>query len=465
MADQKRLKTLSVISRQFLASGEGQLVDFKRAPDGISAEDLVSFANAAEGGTILAGVGEQSVAGAQVGVVLGCDIGDSMMLQILNKAISCLPPVSVDIIIENLNDKPILRISVPSSSTKPHCTPKGIYCRRDGSRNRALHPGELLEIFLESEARVFAERFETAAASISEELESLEDSLSATIRSMSNELGWAQSNLDDTSSTIDTILAYTKRVDDETIDIGDRLRAIFRQDTREDPVRDRELKKLTENLIEQISEDKDILKAVLAKQKLSYTMRGKPARELTVEDGQAALAEASRIICDREDRKNYKAKWVAPADCSPEMLDAIAAAVAGDHDPARIRKELAGAFRVGYSIYRGKVVAVAGLGKPRAAWRARLFKRMGASADPKAFRVRVDWLYLHKDHRRKGQLTRLFTKLRTLVKGQSLFAVTRREDELAHELLTHLKFKPASLSGAAAESAEASEILYVLTGA
>lgn len=230
MADQKRLKTLSATSRQFLASGEGQLVDFKRTPDGISAEDLVSFANAAEGGTIMAGVGEQSVAGAQVGVILGCDVSDSMMLQILNKAISCLPPVSVDIIIENLNDKPILRISVPSSSTKPHCTPKGIYCRRDGSRNRALHPGELLEIFLESEARVFAERFETAAASISEELESLEDSLSATIRSMSNELGWAQSNLDDTSSSIDTILAYAKRVDDETIDIGDRLRAIFRQD-------------------------------------------------------------------------------------------------------------------------------------------------------------------------------------------------------------------------------------------
>lgn len=235
--------------------------------------------------------------------------------------------------------------------------------------------------------------------------------------------------------------------------------------TREDPVRDRELKKLTENLVEQISEDKDILKAILAKQKLSYTMRGKPARELTVEDGQAALAEASRIIRDREDRKNYKAKWVAPADCSPEMLDAIAAAVAGDHDPARVRKELAGAFRIGYSIYKGKVVAVAGLGKPRAASRARLFKRIGATADPKAFRVRVDWLYLHKDHRRKGQLTRLFTKLRALVKGQSLFAVTRREDELAHELLTHLKFKPASLSEGAAESAEASEILYVLTGA
>lgn len=53
MPAQKRLKSLSAVTRQFLASGEGQLVDFKRAPDGISAEVLVAFANAAEDGAIL----------------------------------------------------------------------------------------------------------------------------------------------------------------------------------------------------------------------------------------------------------------------------------------------------------------------------------------------------------------------------------------------------------------------------
>jgi predicted HTH transcriptional regulator len=140
MSEQKRLKTLSAVTRQFLVAGEGQLVDFKRSSDGISAEDLVAFANAAEGGTILAGVGEQTVAGAQVGVILGCDVSDNAVLQLLNKAISCLPPVSIDIVIENLNDKPILRVTVSPSKTRPHCTPKGVYCRRDGARNRALHP-------------------------------------------------------------------------------------------------------------------------------------------------------------------------------------------------------------------------------------------------------------------------------------------------------------------------------------
>ncbi|WP_282950292.1 ATP-binding protein [Sphingopyxis sp. Geo24] len=446
-------------------SGEGQLVDFKRTSDGISAEDLVAFANAPEGGTILAGVGEQSVEGAQVGVILGCDVSDGAVLQILNKAISCLPPVSVDIVVENLGDKPILRIGVPSSSTRPHCTPKGLYCRRDGSRNRALHPGELLEIFLDVEARVFAERFETAASSISEELESLEDSLSATIRNMSNELGWAQSNLDDTSSTIDTILAYAKRVDDETIDISDRLRALFRQDERDDPVRDRTRKELTQELVDQISEDADLMKAILANRELSYTMRGKTARELTVEDGQKALAEAAKIIHDREDRKNYQARIADPGDCSPQTLDAITAAVARGEDKARVRAALAGAFRIAFSIYKGKVVAVAGLAKPRAAARAALFKRMACSADPAEFRIRLDWLYLHQDHRNKGQLTKLVTELRKLTKGQPLFSLAKRGDALTRELLAHLKFKPATRQADSAEGEEVPEALFLLAAA
>ena len=227
MIERKRLQSLSSVTCQFLASGEGQLVDFKRAPNGITADDLVAFANAAEGGTILAGIGEQSIDGAQVGVVLGCDIGDNTILQLLNKAISCSPPISIDIVIENLKHKPILRVSILSSPTKPHCTPRGVYCRRDGARNRALHPSELLRIFLETEAQIFAARFESAATHISDQLSQIEQSLSTTIDNMSSKLGWAESNLDDTASTIETILAYAKIINDETADVATRLRALF----------------------------------------------------------------------------------------------------------------------------------------------------------------------------------------------------------------------------------------------
>jgi ribosomal protein S18 acetylase RimI-like enzyme len=464
MSEQKRLKSLSAITRQFLASGEGQQIDFKRAPDGISTDDLVSFANAAEGGTILAGVDERHVDGAQVGVILGCDVSDNTILQLLNKAISCLPPISIDIVIENLNEKPILRVSVPSSPTKPHCTPKGGYCRRDGARNRALHPSELLKIFLETEARVFAERFESAAAHISEELGHLEESLSSTIGSMSDQLGWAQSNLGDTSSTIDTILAYAKHLNDETGDVAARLRALFRQDTREDPVRDRELKKLTQQLVEQISEDKGLIKAILEKKSLSYKLEGKPARELTVEDGRAALAAASKIIREREDLKNYRVKCVPPAECAQASLEAIVAAVAVGRDPAQIGADIASAFRIGYTTYRGNVVAVAGLRKPRAAARAKLFKRMETSADPKTFEVQLDWLHLHPDHRNKGQLTQLVTKVIASMKGRALFAVVPSDDELAREMLLQFKFKPASTQAERSYDADSSGQLFLRDG-
>ncbi|TIX43045.1 MAG: ATP-binding protein, partial [Mesorhizobium sp.] len=202
MAIKKRIKNLSKLTRELLAEGESVRSDFKRLPDGISADDLVAFANSEAGGQILAGVDEQVVDKAQIGVVRGCNVNDATVLQVLNKAVSCIPPVSIDIYIENLDDKPILRVEVPPSQTKPHCTPKGVYCRRDGARNRPLHPSELLRLFLDSEASAFAARFEVAAERITDELSNLESSLDSSIRSMSDQLGWADSQLDDTESTL-----------------------------------------------------------------------------------------------------------------------------------------------------------------------------------------------------------------------------------------------------------------------
>lgn len=462
MSEPKRLKLLSPTTRAFLAYGEGQLVDFKRAPDGISAEDLVAFANASDGGTILAGVGEQNVDGAQVGVVLGCDVSDNAILQLLNKAISCLPPVSIDIFIENLNDRPILRISVPSSTTKPHCTPKGLYCRRDGARNRALHPSELLRIFLDTEAQVFAERFESAAAHISEEIGNLEESLASTVRSMSDQLGWADSNLDDTSHTIDTVLAYAKLIKDETDDTATRLRTIFRQDTREDPIRNRERQKLVTSLVEQISEDKDLTKEVLAGRPLEYKLTGKPALELSVQDGQEALAEAYTVIRDREDRKNYKAKCVAPTDCDEDALTAIAALIAAVGDQAQVSAELGKALWLGFTSYKGEIVAAVILKKSSAAARSELFDRAGAEANPKHFKIQLDAISLHADHHGKGALAKLVPKLLSSVKGQAVFAVAKPDDILARQVLEHMKFKPAQLKPDHPPQIEPSERLYLL---
>lgn len=284
-----------------LAAGESVSVDFKRSPDGVSADDVVSFANAESGGTILIGIDEQNApGGAQIGVVKGCDVSDGTILQITNKALSCLPPVAISIHIENLDEVSFLRIEVPSSVTKPHCTPKGIYCRRDGSRNRPLHPAELLKIFLESEARSFAEKFETAADRITSDLQELESSLDQSIKSMADQLGWTDLKFDDTESTLNSVLAYTKATHDESGDISTRLRALFRQDSREDPVRIKAHKTLVDAIVEQLTNDPALFKHLTQGKQAEFQTRGKAAVELDETDVRSAVQSALEIVKKRK---------------------------------------------------------------------------------------------------------------------------------------------------------------------
>ena len=82
---------------------------------------------------------------------------------------------------------------------------------------------------------------------------------------------------------IDSIAGeYAKLVNDETGDIAARLRALFRRDAREDPVRQREIEKLTERFVDQIWEDKDLLRGVLTGGEFKFTLEGiqtRPAQQ------------------------------------------------------------------------------------------------------------------------------------------------------------------------------------------
>ncbi|WP_441255916.1 AlbA family DNA-binding domain-containing protein [Tardiphaga sp. 285_C5_N1_2] len=82
-----------------MSEGESERVDFKRAPGGVRADDLVALANSEGGGHLLFSIDEIVSHGAQIGAVRGCDVSDQTILQILSKAVSCIPPVSVDIFI------------------------------------------------------------------------------------------------------------------------------------------------------------------------------------------------------------------------------------------------------------------------------------------------------------------------------------------------------------------------------
>jgi predicted HTH transcriptional regulator len=163
--EKRRYSRIRRTTKQLLLAGESQDVDFKKVVDGLHNDDLIAFANTLAGGTIIIGVEETGERGSRRSTLVGTDYDDSTILKILNRANSCLPPVPVEIIVENTTAKPIIVVQV-SGRQRPHCSQKGTYLVRDGSRNRALHPQELLNIFLESEANTFANRFSEAAETI-----------------------------------------------------------------------------------------------------------------------------------------------------------------------------------------------------------------------------------------------------------------------------------------------------------
>lgn len=307
MAFKKKYKSVTRRTKKLLLNGENDFVDFKKVADGIHAEDLVSFANTSTGGDIFVGVVERKGAdGSQYGEIGGTDLEDDTVLKIVNKAISCDPPISIGLYAENTDKCPLIRVNVLPSNNRPHCTPKGVYCVRDGNRNRPLRPGELLAIFLDSEAKAFASRFEDAAVRISAEISELEDSLETTIRTMSDTLGWAEFNLGSTESTVERTLAYARNIVSETEDTNARLRVLFRQDDREDPVRKKFFDKFRDELVAELRDKQELLEQIRAGEvNLELSANARYALELNQDDMRRALADAVKII-DKDEKTGSK---------------------------------------------------------------------------------------------------------------------------------------------------------------
>ncbi len=166
MADQKIFDGLSPRAEQLLNGTEGLTIDFKRNAKSVSADDLVSFANSTKGGVLLLGIEDaEDKEGRQVGQIVGCEISDGMKLLITNKAFSCIPPVPIEIYIENSSNIPFYRIEISSGSNKPYCTAGGTYKVREDGRNKILQPSELLELFLDAASQQFTERFRRVVGS------------------------------------------------------------------------------------------------------------------------------------------------------------------------------------------------------------------------------------------------------------------------------------------------------------
>lgn len=440
MGLRKRTKTLSKTAQSLLRGGENEKVDFKRSAKGIHSEDLVAFANTRRGGHILVGVDEfVGPDGAQHGVVKGCDVSDQTIVEILNKAMVCVPPVAMDVYIENLDHAPILRISFPPSEARPHCTPKGTYCIRDGSRNRGLHPSELLEIFLDTEARSFAQKFEAAANKISDDLASLEANLEFTIEAMADQLEWTEVNLGGTEGKINSILNYVVALDAGMSDASARLRALFRQDNRDDPIREKKKKELLSKLVEELWGKREIWNTAGHEIK-SVEVTGKLAEEFTEEEIRS-LSEEAMTLVKKRDLDKYFIEVESPKDCSKTELRAFAKLVreggeVDDEVEGRIRE----AFKLGFVKYDGKIVGIAALKRRPLPYRKARFLDAATDLDPADYPIELGWIYMQPRHRKKGQTQRLLDALFEREESSGVYTTVRTLNAAMLAILPHYRF-------------------------
>jgi len=159
------LATISDRANWLLSKHEDFDVAFKKTISALESDDLVSFANSRNGGTILIGVNRIKYgSGRQRASLVGCPVGDRERLKILAKASQCVPPVPVSVFVENSADKPFYRIEVASGRTKPYCTSGGTYKIRGDGRNEMLYPAQLLALFLAGEGKGLLQAAEGAEA-------------------------------------------------------------------------------------------------------------------------------------------------------------------------------------------------------------------------------------------------------------------------------------------------------------
>ncbi len=189
MKHRAEYKQLSQRTRQLLSGQESLDVDFKATVEAVKQKTLVAFANSPSGGTLLLGVEEYTSSdGLQRGRIVGCAVDDTARLTVQNKALSCNPPVPVEIFVENVSRAPILRVEIPHSLNRPHCTSSGEYCVRADGRNRALLPSELLQLFMDRESEQFVNRFKSAVKKLENQLESLDGELKVGVDRMISDI-------------------------------------------------------------------------------------------------------------------------------------------------------------------------------------------------------------------------------------------------------------------------------------
>lgn len=297
MARKAEYQGISRRARSLLSSSEGIDVDFKETLNGLDASDLTSFANSPTGGAILIGVQEsKDKAGLQRGKVIGCSVGDQARLQIINKALACVPPVAVDVIAENTGSTPFLRVEIPSGGEKPYCTPSGTYKIRGDGRNRPMLPQHILSVLMDREAKEFQNRFRTATEGIETSLrqtmgavDDIEHSIQRGLSEIEDQLGWAVYHADDAESGIRRVSAELDTINERVQRVEQRIIAISTHLKAPDPIKERAKAQLAKEVEQLLRNDLKILKTVAAGK--SITLSGGVLSDLTKDESQQVFRD------------------------------------------------------------------------------------------------------------------------------------------------------------------------------
>lgn len=308
MKIKQTFKNLSKRTKDLLKSGENELVDYKRDLKGLKSEDLVAFANSESGGVILIGVDEITKENVQVGEIFGCATSDKERMIIMSKALACIPPISLSIFIENTNEKPIFRLEIPSAIQKPHCTSGGTYKIRKDGRNSVLTPEDLLDIYLEKEAKKFNKNFKKATKhlveninNVSSTIDYMESTISSKVENISSSLGWTEMEASDTKSTVETVESYVRQLIAEQKNSNIRIESIIKHHEIKDPVRLRYMSEVAENLIGQLEKNDQLYEQAL-KGEISFDDTSK--WNLTDDEKKLIVEKSAEYIKEKRNPKD-----------------------------------------------------------------------------------------------------------------------------------------------------------------
>lgn len=218
-------KTLSKRVRLLLNHEEGYDVEFKQSLSGLDNSDLVAFANSEAGGSVLVGVRETRTGKhRQKGEIIGCPTGDKEKVSIINKAEDCVPPVEIEIFIENLNRIPFYRLEIPSGNKKPYSTAGGVYKIRGDGRVKALLPGRLLSMFVETESQQFIERFREATKMLEKGLMDTKSKITKEINELLSNIQGVEDKMEEIDASLEQIFSSAESAEslsDEAMGFSD----------------------------------------------------------------------------------------------------------------------------------------------------------------------------------------------------------------------------------------------------